>query len=59
MALPFLPEADIGRMFKRLSHQATTAQLQAIMQYKNMDPQHPMVNSLMEYFQSFCLYQGG
>ena len=33
MALPFLPEADIGPVFERLSRQATTAQLQTIMQY--------------------------
>ncbi len=33
MALPFLPEANIGPMFERLSHQATTAQLQTLMQY--------------------------
>ncbi|XP_068231288.1 uncharacterized protein [Palaemon carinicauda] len=33
MALPFLPEADIGPVFERLSRQAATAQLQTIMQY--------------------------
>ncbi|XP_068242208.1 uncharacterized protein [Palaemon carinicauda] len=33
MALPFLPEADIGPVFERLSRQATTVQLQTIMQY--------------------------
>ncbi|XP_068200144.1 uncharacterized protein [Palaemon carinicauda] len=57
MTLPFLPEADIGPVFERLSRQSTTAQLQTIMQYMSRTWIHNSLwptSSWSIFYQSLC-----